>query len=51
MNNIVEIIRRRIDAAKPDEHSIPNCDVRLLLNEIDRLIAEFPEHRPWYLED
>jgi hypothetical protein len=35
--DVVDIIRQRIYAAKPDEHSIPNCDVRLLLLEIDRL--------------
>jgi hypothetical protein len=34
-NPIVEMIRRRVDQANPADHSIPNCDVRLLLLEID----------------
>lgn len=35
--HIAKIIRSRIDQAKPEDHSIPNGDVRLLLLEIDNL--------------
>jgi hypothetical protein len=37
---LVKIIRRRIDTAPIDAYSIPNCDVRLLLLEIERLTEE-----------
>jgi len=35
--DVVDIIGKRIDQAPAAEHSIPNCDVRLLLLEIERL--------------
>jgi hypothetical protein len=35
--DVVDVIRKRIDQALASEHSIPNCDVRLLLLEIERL--------------
>jgi hypothetical protein len=35
--DVVDIIRKRIDQAPASEQSIPNCDVRLLLLEIERL--------------
>ena len=34
--DVVDIIRKRIDQAPASEHSIPNCDIRLLLLEIER---------------
>jgi hypothetical protein len=37
---LVKIIRRRIDTAPIDAYSIPNCDVRLLVLEIERLTEE-----------
>ena len=39
------IIGNRIAEASPDDYSIKNTDVRLLINEIDRLRTELAEFR------
>ena len=40
--DFLQIIRQRVNAAAPHEHSIPNCDVKILLAEIDRLRSMVP---------
>lgn len=40
MYDIAEIIQERLKDAPPDLYYIPNCDVRLLLIEIERLRRE-----------
>lgn len=45
MDDVVEIIRGRIENAPPGLYFIPNCDVRLLILEIDRLRDALEEQR------